>query len=82
MINVTRADLAQLRFDDIAHIVEQVQAQRNDLLAALEAALGPETSADCAANHHGFCQAHRLEPLDLCWVKVIERAIAKAKAHD
>ena len=54
----------------------------DDLLAACEAALGSETSADCRADRHGYCQAHRLEPIDECWVLKVERAIAKVKGAD
>jgi hypothetical protein len=52
------------------------------LLAALKAALGAESSKDCYGDHHGYCQGHRLEPIDSCWVKLVEQAIAAAEGGE
>lgn len=56
----------------------------DDLLRACEAALESETSKDCRADHHGYCQAHKLQPIEKCYVKLCEDAIATAKegSHD
>lgn len=61
---------------------DSVEEINTDLLEALKSSLGAESSKDCYADHHGYCQGHRLEPINDCWVIKCEQAIAKAEGND
>jgi hypothetical protein len=50
------------------------------LLEICKLVLGSETSKDCYADHHGYCQAHRLEPIEECWVKKCEDIIREIES--
>lgn len=59
--------------------IENLHFAAPALLKACKAALGEESSNECRADHHGYCQAHGLQPVHECWVKLCEDAIRQAE---
>jgi hypothetical protein len=51
------------------------------LVAIGERILETEGDDPCWADHHGYCQAHGLEPVEDCWVKRLHEAVQRAKGE-
>lgn len=54
---------------------DRLTALNKQLVEAVKAAKSSETSDECRADHHGYCQSHGNDPIERCWVKLCEAAI-------
>jgi hypothetical protein len=76
-----RRQLRELRVQLGGELAE-VEEQRDLLLAACEAALATVCgNEECRPDHHGLCQAHNLDRVDRCWVRLCREAVERAKGE-
>jgi len=54
----------------------RLKAQLAEARKALDGLLKPFEGDDCRYDHHGYCQAHFLQEVDECCVKIARRALA------
>jgi len=62
-----------------AHTVARAANAHAALVAACKAAF---EDTPCHYDHHGYCQAHALQPKGECYMELIRAALALAEAHD
>jgi len=54
----------------------------NNAVELLETAIDMTGEPNCWYDHHGYCQAHNLEPKGECWVEQSKALITKIKGEN
>ena len=57
--------------------IEELEAKLAEAVGFLSYAIDMTGEPHCYHDHHGYCQAHNLEPRDECWVKKSQALIAE-----
>lgn len=66
---------AFVRIAELEQEVEQLTRQRDAALAACRAVATDEAEDPCYYDHHGYCQAHGLQPKGECYMELARAAI-------
>ena len=52
---------------------EKAEAENERLRGLLDFAIEMTVEPDCWYDHHGYCQAHNLQPKGECWVELAKK---------
>jgi len=66
----------------MADRIEELEAKLTKAVALLSHAIDMTGELQCYHDHHGYCQAHNLEPRGECWVELSQALIEELKGQD
>jgi len=62
--------------------IEELAAELQEAASLLEFAVYVTGEPHCWHDHHGYCQAHNVQPAEECWVKKATDLVAKLKGKN
>ena len=62
-------------FEESLNRIEELEAKAERLSGLLAFAVEMTGEPDCYPDHHGYCQAHNLQPRGECWVELANKEL-------